>query len=128
MAFFTPRPMPDRRLGAVAGGFIVLLALPIFLIAGWEMRGWALGAVVWAGSQGLGYLLHRAGIGQPNLAGSGVFALGSMGRGVALMVVLIVVAAIDPTLGLAGALVYAAGYTVELVFSLTTYFAGGAKQ
>jgi hypothetical protein len=44
------------------------------------------------------------------------------------MVVVIVVAAFEPTIALAGALVYAAGYTVELALSLTGYFTGSQKR
>ena len=53
---------------------VVALALPVFLIAGWPVRGWALGAVLWAASQLLGLLFNRVGIGEPNLRGSGVVA------------------------------------------------------
>ncbi len=43
------------------------------------------------------------------------------------MVVLIVIASFEPTIALAGALVYAAGYTVELALSLTSYFSGSPR-
>lgn len=124
----TPRPMPERRLPVVAGGAVVALALPIFLVAGWPVRGWALGAVLWIGSQLLGLLFARVGIGEPNLRGSGVVAFGMMARGILLMVVAVAVAASDPALALAGALVYAAAYSLELGLSLTLYFSGEARQ
>lgn len=128
MALLTPRPMPDRRVPLAAGGLMVVLALPIFLIAGWRIEGWALGAVFWAGSQAFGYLLNLSGIGAPNLHGSGVVAFGMMTRGILLMIVAIVIAAVDPWLALAGALVYAFGFTVELALGLTLYFAAGPKR
>ncbi|HEX3255990.1 MAG TPA: hypothetical protein VHQ96_09365 [Gaiellaceae bacterium] len=124
----TPRPMPERRLPVVAGGAVVALALPIFLVADWPVRGWALGAVLWIGSQLLGLLFARVGIGEPNLRGSGVVAFGMMARGILLMVVAVAVAASDPALALAGALVYAAAYSLELGLSLTLYFSGESKQ
>jgi hypothetical protein len=124
----TPRPLPERRLPIVAGGAVVALALPIFLVAGWPLRGWALGAVLWGASQLLGLLFARIGIGEPNLRGSGVVAFGMMARGILLMVVAVAVAASDPALALAGALVYAAAYSLELGLSLTLYFSGGAKE
>jgi hypothetical protein len=124
----TPRPMPERRLPVVAGGAVVALALPIFLVAGWPVRGWALGAVLWIGSQLLGLLFARVGIGEPNLRGSGVVAFGMMARGILLMLVAVAVAASDPALALAGALVYAAAYSLELGLSLTLYFSGDAGQ
>lgn len=127
MSLLTPRPLPDRRLPTVAGGLVVALALPVFLAAGWAVTGWALGAGLWAAGQVLGFVLSRAGIAEPTLHGSGIAAFGMMGRGIALMVVAIAIAAVDPSLALAGALVYAAGYSVELALSLTTYFSGSAR-
>jgi hypothetical protein len=112
----TPRPMPERRLPVIAGGAVVALALPIFLVAGWPVRGWALGAVLWAASQLLGLLFNR------------VVAFGMMARGILLMIVAVAVAATNPTLALAGALVYAIAYSVELGLSLTIYFSGEAKR
>src|SRR5919106_6211160 len=120
----TPRPMPERRLPVVLGGLVVALALPVFLVADWRVQGWALGAILWAASQLLGLVFARAGIGEPTLRGSGVVAFGMMGRGILLMIVLLAVAASDPGLALAGALVYAAGYTSELALGLTLYFSG----
>ena len=54
-----PRRPPDSVLPAVAGSAVVVLALPVFLLAGWRIQGWALGAVLWFGAQGFGLLLHR---------------------------------------------------------------------
>jgi hypothetical protein len=123
----TPRPAPERRLPVVAGGMVVALALPVFLLVGWRVEGWALGALLWTASQLLGLLFARAGIGEPTLRGSGIVAFGMMARGILLMVVAIAVATSDPYLALAGALVYAVAYTLELAFGLTLYFAGASK-
>lgn len=120
--------MPERRLPVVAGGLLVALALPIFLIAGWRLQGWALGAVLWIGSQLLGLVFARVGIREPTLRGSGLVAFGMMARGILLMIVAIAVATSDPTLAVAGALVYTVGYTFELAFSLALYFAGAPKR
>jgi hypothetical protein len=120
----SPRPLPQRRLPLVAGGIVVAFCLPIFLIAGWRIQGWALGAVLWLGSQALGLVFERIGIGKPTLRESGVVAFGMMLRGILLMLVAIAVAVGDPMLALAGALVYAAGYTLELVLMLVLYFSG----
>ncbi len=124
----SPRPMPERRLPVVAGGTVLALALPVFLVAGWRVQGWALGAVLWTGSQLLGLVFARAGIGEPTLRGSGLVAFGMMLRGIVLVVVAIAVAATDPYLALAGALVYAVAYTFELALGLTLYFAGGPRR
>ena len=127
-SMLTPRPMPERRLPVLAGATIVALALPIFMIAGWRLQGWALGAVLWAGSQLLGLVFARVGIHEPTLRGSGVVAFGMMIRGILLMLVAIAVATTDPELAAAGALVYAVSYSLELVVALTLYFAGGARR
>lgn len=126
-AIFTPRPMPDRRLPVALGGTVVALALPLFLVAGWRVQGWALGAVLWLASQALGLVLARVGIHEPTLRGSGIVAFGMMTRGILLAVVLIVLAAADPRLALAGALVYATAYSSELGLSLLLYFSGSAR-
>lgn len=108
----------------VAGGALIALALPVFLVAGWRYQGWALGAGLWVASQLVGLALNRAGIGEPTLRGSGVVAFGMMTRGIVLMLGLLAIAVVDPRLALAGALVYAAAYTLELALSLTLYFGG----
>lgn len=124
----SPRPMPERRLPVAAGGTVLVLALPVFLVAGWRVQGWALGAVLWMGSQLLGLVFGRAGIGEPTLRGSGLVAFGMMARGILLMVVAIAVATTDPYLAAAGALVYAVAYTLELALSLMLYFSGGSRR
>ena len=107
---------------------MVAFCLPVFVLAGWNLRGWVLGAVLWLASQTLGILFDRIGIHEPTLRGSGVVAFGMMARGILLMIVAVAVAATDPTLALAGALVYAVAYSVELGLSLTIYFSGEAKR
>ena len=129
MSFITTlRPMPARRLPILAGGLVIALAFLVFLVADWDIRGWALGAVLWVAFQGIGYLLNKAGIGQPTIEGSGVVAFGMMGRAIVLMVVLLIVAVSNPDLALAGALVYAAAFTAELAFGLSMYFQGESKE
>jgi hypothetical protein len=127
-AILTPRPMPERRLPIMLGGAVVALALPVFLLAGWDVRGWAFGALLWAGSQIVGILLNKAGIGEPTLRGSGIAAFGMMARGIVLVLILIAVAVANPSLALAGALTYAAAYSVELATSLTLYFQGTPRR
>ena len=119
-----PRPLPDRRLPVIAGGAIVALALPVFLVADWRLEGWALGAGLWVASRLLDAIFSRAGIGEPTLRGSGFVAFGMMGRGILLALAAIAVAVVDPWLAVAGALVYAAAYSLELALGLVLYFQG----
>ena len=126
-AWAQPRPLPQKTLPVAAGALVLAIALPVFVLAGWRLQGWALGAVLWAGSQALGWVLTRLQSSTANLAAAGVVAFGMMFRAIAVMVVVIAVAASDAWLGLAAALVYALAYTVELGLSLVTYFGAPAR-
>ena len=121
-AFGTPRPVPATRIPALAGGAAILLALPVFAAAGWDLSGWLIGAVLWAAAQAFGLLLSRLPLGASNLAASGAQGIGKLFRAAAVMIVIVAVAVGDAHVALAAALVYALGYTVELALSLLTYF------
>jgi hypothetical protein len=124
-AWTNPRRPPDAVLPAVAGSAVVVLALPVFLLTGWRIHGWALGAVLWFGAQGFGLLLHRLRT-RGNLAAAGLAAFGMMFRAIAVMVVVLAAAISDAWLGIAAALVYALAYTAELGLSLVSYYTGPA--
>jgi hypothetical protein len=118
----TPRPVPSRFLPVIASGALIALALPVFVVAGLPIRGWALAAVLWVAAEAVGLLLSRLSLGADNLAASGVRGVGMMFRSVAVMVVVIVVAASNPAVGVSAGVLYALAYTLELALSLTTYF------
>ena len=124
----TPRPQPRRTVPLVAAVGVLALALPVFLLVGWPLAGWALAAILWLAAQGLGLLLARLTLGADNLAASGVVGIGMMFRSVAVMFVLIAVAVSDARLGVSAALLYALAYTLELVLSLLTYFGSEATR
>ena len=88
------------------------------------MSGWALGAVLWAGSEGFGALLTRLRTQTGNLAAAGVVAFGMLFRAIAVMVVVFAVAVSDKWLGLAAALTYGAGYSAAFLLKLMAYFTG----
>jgi hypothetical protein len=124
----TPRPVPARATPIAAGAAVMALALPVFAVAGWPLRGWALAAVMWVAAQALGLLLARLQLGADNLAASGVRGVGMMFRPVAVMVVVIAVAASNPEVGVAAGLLYALAYTLELGLSLLAYFGNPVQQ
>jgi hypothetical protein len=124
----TPRPLPSRLVPVTAGAAVIALALPVFAAAGWPLRGWALGAILWIGAQALGLLLSRIPLDADNLAASGVRGVGMMFRPVAAMVVVIAVAASDAEVGVAAGLLYALAYTLELGLSLVAYFGSPAQR
>jgi hypothetical protein len=123
-AWTQPRVAPPALLPAIAGGVVVLTGLPIFLIAGWRVTGWALGAVLWAASEALGLIIQRLRARTGNLAAAGVAGYLMLFRAIAVGVVLIAVAASDKWLGLAAALTYAAGYSAAFGLSLVAYYTG----
>ena len=122
----TPRPVPGRLIPMLGGGLVLLVALPIFVLAGWPIGGWALGAVLWAGMQAMTLLLARVKERTGNLAAAGVQGFGLFFKAIALLVVLVAVAASDARLAVAAALTYALAYTCELGLSLVSYFGGAA--
>jgi hypothetical protein len=122
--FATPRPVPGRLVPALGGAFVLLVALPVFLLAGWRLSGWALGAVLWVAMQGLNVLVERLRGHTGNVAAAGVQGFALFFKAVGLLVVLIAVAVTDPHLAVAAALTYALAYTFELGLSLVTYFGG----
>jgi hypothetical protein len=111
-------------LPALAGAGAVLLALPIFLLAEWRLSGWALGAALYAASQGISLLLARLRVGADNLAAAGAVAFVKMLRAIVIMVVVLIVAVSDPRLALAAALVYALAYSLELGTAILGYLLG----
>ena len=120
--FSTPRPVPSRLAAMVAGAAVIALALPVFAIAGWPLRGWALAAVLWVGSQLFALLLARLPDGADNLAAAGMRGIGTTSRALLVGVPLVAVTVADERLGIAAALLYAVAFTVELAVGLMTYF------
>jgi hypothetical protein len=123
-AWTQPRIAPPTLLPAAAGAIVLVVALPLFLLAGWPVAGWAIGAVLWLGSEAFGWVLTRLQQRTGNLAAAGVVAFGMLFRAVAVMVVVFAVAVSDKWLGLAAALTYAAGYSAALGLSLVAYYSG----
>jgi hypothetical protein len=122
----TGRPEPSHLLPALGSGLVIVLALPVFLVAGWPIGGWALAAVLWAAVHGIDALLHRARGDAGNLAASGVQAFGLFFKAIGLLVILVAAAVASPQLAVAAAVTYALAYTFELGLSLLTYF-GAAR-
>ncbi len=120
--FATPRAVPGKRLPAAGGALVVALALPVFLLGGWNVAGWALGAVLWLGLELIDLVLTRVRTRTGNLAASAVLAFGLTFKAVAVLAVLVAAAVSHPRLALAAALVYVLAYTFELGLSLATYF------
>jgi hypothetical protein len=122
--FSTPRPVPNRRIPTITGAVVVALALPIVLIGGWSVKGWALAAVLWVAAELVGIWLARLPTGADHLKMSGLVALTMAWRGIAVMVILLIVTAANKPVGICAVAVYAAAYTLSLAVSLVEYFTG----
>ena len=85
-----PRPLPQRNAPLIYGSIVVAAALPLFLIFGWPLAGWAIAAVLWVAGQLVARVLQRQPIGMGNLASSGAVAMGRMVRTITAGVVLVV--------------------------------------
>ena len=125
--FSTPRPLPSRLGPTLAGGTIIALALPIFAVAGWPLRGWALAAVLWVASEIFALLLTRLPDNPDNLAAAGMRGIGTTSRALLVGIVLVIVTVSNETVGLSAAILYAIAFTAELGVGLATYFGAETK-
>jgi hypothetical protein len=113
-ALFTPRPEPGHLLPALAGGVVLLVALPVFLVAGWPLGGWALATVLFVAVHALDLIFARL--------GNGAKVFGVLFKALGLLVILIATAASNEDLAIAAVLTYALAYTAEFGLSLATYY------
>lgn len=122
-----PRPVPGRLVPALAGTSVVLLALPLFLVAGWPLEGWLLAAVLWLVGEALAALLTRLPLDPGNLAAAGMRGIGTSFRGFAAGVALVAVTIADQQVGVAALAVYGLAFTLELAVSMLAYFGAEAR-
>jgi hypothetical protein len=124
----TPRPVPGKLVPAAGAALVLGLSLLVFLIAGWSVAAWGIGAVLWAGIFCLGLLLGHLRSSVGNLASSGVLGLELMLKAIIVLVVLVAIAASRPGLAVGAILVFALAYTVERALSLASYFGTGPAR
>ncbi len=113
-AMFTPRPEPNHLLPALAGGVVLLIALPVFFIAGWPIGGWALATVLYVAVHALDLIMVRI--------GNGAKVFGVLFKALGLLVILLAVTTKNQELGIAAVLTYALAYTAEFGTSLASYY------
>ena len=116
----TPRPEPGHLLPALAGGVVLLVALPVFIVAGWPLGGWALATVLYVAVHALDLIVGRL--------GNGGKVFGVLFKGLGLLVILIAVAASDRVLAISAVLTYALAYTAEFGLSLAAYYGKEATR
>ncbi len=125
--FSTPRSIPSRLAPTVAGGLVVVLALPVYAVAGWPLAGWALAAVLWSAAEMFALVLARLPSGADNLAAAGMRGIGTTSRALLVGIPLVIVTVSDESVGIAAAGLYAVVFTVELAVGLVSYFGGEVK-
>lgn len=125
--FTTPRPIPGRLVPALAGSAVIVLALPVFAVAGWPLAGWTFAAVLWVAAQAFAWLLTRLSLDAGNLAAAGMRGIGTSFKAIAVGIPLVAVTVSDERVGVAAALLYAFAFTLELAVSLVTYFGAEAN-
>jgi hypothetical protein len=113
-ALFTPRPEPGHLLPALAGGVVLLIALPVFLIADFTIGGWALATVLYVAVHVLDLIVVRL--------GNGAKVFGVLFKALGLLVILVATAASNKNLAIAAVLTYALAYTAEFGLSLASYY------
>jgi len=105
----------------------MLLALPVFAVAGWPLAGWALATVLWVAAEVVALVLARLPSSPDNLAAAGMRGIGTTSRALLVGIVLVIVTVSDETVGLAAAALYAVAFTVELAVGLAAYFGSEAR-
>ena len=124
----TPRPVPPKLLPALGASLVLVLALPIFVVAGWSLAGWALGPLLWVGVRAIGLLLDRVKGAGENIAASGLLAFGMMFKALAVLIVLIAVAEFDPHTAVAAASSSGSPTPLELGALAVTYFGSAGEM
>jgi hypothetical protein len=120
--FATPRPVPGRLIPAAGGVLVLLAALAVFLLADLNLKGWALGALLWVALEAIEIVLTRLRSRTANVAASAVLAFGLSFKAIAVLAVLVAAAATAPDVAVGAAVVYVLAYTFQLGLSLLFYF------
>ena len=126
--FTTPRPVPGRRIPALAAAAVVLLALPVVAVGGFPIAGWGLAAVLWLAGELLVRFLGRLPVGPDNVMSSAIVGITTALRGIGVMIVLLFVTVVNRDVGITAVAVYALAYSLSLAVSLVEYFLGSTKQ
>jgi hypothetical protein len=122
----TPRPVPGRLLPLAGAAVTVGLALLVVLVGDWSVKGWVLGAALWAGLAALSLVIARLRRRTSGVASSSLQGIELLVKALAVLAVVLAAAHSDAEVAVVAILVYALAYTLELTLSVASYF--GSEQ
>src|SRR3954447_10683838 len=98
---------------------VLALALPLFVVAGWPIVGWLLGAGVWALQRLISeYAVRKAEASDDPRTKVGLLAGSMLGRGWLVAGIILVVGLKNNEAGLSGAVLFLAVFTVQFTMTL----------
>jgi len=98
---------------------VLALALPVFLVAGWPMLGYAVGGGIWLVQRGLqAYLTRKAADKSDVKTSVGILAGSIVGRGWLVALTIFAVGLVDNDAGLAAAVLVIALFTVYFTVNM----------
>jgi hypothetical protein len=92
------------------------------LVGGWPVKGWALGAILWAGLAVLSIVIARLRSRTTGAASSSLQGIELLLKALAVLAVVLAAAHSDAEVAVVAILVYALAYTLELTLSVASYF------
>ena len=125
--FYDARPLPGSPRADARRHRRDPARAPVFAIAGWPLKGWALAAVLWVAAQALALVLTRLPLDEGNLAAAGMRGIGTSFRALIVGIPLVAITVAERAVGIAAALLYALAFTLELAVSSSTFFGAEAK-
>jgi hypothetical protein len=117
-----PRPVPSRLLPLAGAAVAVGLALLVVLVGGWSLKGWVLGAALWAGLAALSLVIAQLRARTKGVASSSLQGIELLVKALAVLAVILAAAHSDAQAAVVAILVYALAYTLELTLSVASYF------
>ncbi len=111
-------------------GFLAaLLALPLFLVAGWPLAGWALGAALFAINRGAAVATDHLARGKMQVTAVGITGVSFMARAWVIFGFLFVFAkTVDEHVGVVAAVAFLAFFTVDTLARTLAHVAGGGTR
>jgi hypothetical protein len=102
------------------------LALLVVVVADWSVKGWALGAILWAGLALLSLVIARLRARTTGVASSSLLGIELLFKALAVLAVVLAAARSDADVAVAAVLVFGLAYTIELMLGVASYF--GAER